>query len=63
MVNGINGFDRCILKRDLMKSPFCKNCDFLYEDNEVLVWKNNDLVQINKMKGTKFNLGDYQHET
>ncbi len=39
---------------------FCKNCDFLYEDNEVLVWKNNDLVQINKMKGTNFKLDDYK---
>jgi MoaA/NifB/PqqE/SkfB family radical SAM enzyme len=38
---------------------FCKDCDFLYEDNEVLVWKNNDLVDINKMKGTEFNLGDF----
>ena len=40
--------------------PFCKDCDFLYEDNEVLVWKNNDQVSINKMKGTKFNLEDYK---
>lgn len=40
--------------------PFCKDCDFLYEDNEVLVWKNNDLVAINKMKGTKFDLGEYK---
>lgn len=40
--------------------PFCKDCDFLYEDNEVLVWKNNDLVGINKMKGTKFDLGDFK---
>ncbi len=39
---------------------FCKNCDFLYEDNEVLVWKNNDLVDINKLKGTNFNLGDFK---
>ncbi len=39
---------------------FCKDCDFLYEDNEVLVWKNNDLVHINKMKGTNFNLKDYK---
>lgn len=39
---------------------FCKDCDFLYEDNEVLVWKNNDLVGINKMKGTKFDLGDFK---
>jgi len=41
---------------------FCKDCDFLYEDNEVLVWKNNDMVAINKMKGTKFDLGDFKHE-
>lgn len=40
--------------------PFCKDCDFLYEDNEVLVWRNNELVQINKMKGTKFKLDDYK---
>lgn len=39
---------------------FCKDCDFLYEDNEVLVWKNNDLVHIDKMKGTKFDLKDYK---
>lgn len=41
--------------------PFCKDCDFLYEDNEVLVWKNNDLVQLNKLKGTKFTLSDYKN--
>jgi uncharacterized Fe-S cluster-containing radical SAM superfamily protein len=40
---------------------FCKDCDFLYDDNEVLVWKNNDLVSINKMKGTKFDLKTYQN--
>jgi uncharacterized Fe-S cluster-containing radical SAM superfamily protein len=40
--------------------PFCKDCDFLYDDNEVLVWQNNDLVDLNKMKGTSFSLVDYQ---
>lgn len=40
--------------------PFCKDCDFLYEDNEVLVWKNNGLVDIDKMKGTMFDLADYR---
>lgn len=39
---------------------FCKDCDFLMEDNEVLVWTNNNLVNINKMKGTKFKLEDYK---
>jgi len=40
--------------------PFCKDCDFLYDDNEVLVWKNNDLVDMYKLKGTNFNLKDFQ---
>jgi len=39
---------------------FCKDCDFLYEDSEVLVWKNNNLVSMNKMKGTNFSLEDYK---
>lgn len=38
---------------------FCKDCDFLYDDSKVLVWKNNDLVDTNKMKGTNFHLGDF----
>lgn len=41
---------------------FCKDCDFLFEDNEVLVYKNNDLVSIDKMKGTSFNLQDFKYE-
>lgn len=40
--------------------PFCRDCDFLYEDHEVLVWKNNEQVDINKMKGTNFRLDEYQ---
>ena len=40
--------------------PFCKDCDFLYEDNEVLVWKNNDMVDLDKMKGTRFTLKDFK---
>jgi MoaA/NifB/PqqE/SkfB family radical SAM enzyme len=40
--------------------PFCKDCDFLYEDNEVLVWKNNNLVDLDKMKGTEFTLKDFK---
>ena len=43
--------------------PFCKDCDFLYEDTEVLVWKNNDMVALNKMKGTAFNLEEYKYES
>lgn len=40
--------------------PFCKDCDFLYDDPEVLVWKNNDLVAVHKMKGTNFSLEEFR---
>lgn len=40
--------------------PFCKDCDFLYDDPEVLVWKNNDMVSVHKMKGTNFSLEEYR---
>lgn len=47
-------------ERRFEEIPFCKDCDFLYEDNEVLVWKNNDMVMLDKMKGTKFSLQDFK---
>ena len=31
---------------------YCKNCDFLYEDPEVLVWSNDPSAKINHMLGT-----------
>lgn len=31
---------------------YCKDCDFLYEDPEVMVWTNDDKAQINHMLGT-----------
>ena len=34
---------------------FCKDCDFLYEDPNVLVWSNSNR-EINKMVGTNFSL-------
>jgi len=40
--------------------PFCKDCDFLYDDPEVLVWKNNDMVDLHKMKGTNFSLEEFR---
>lgn len=39
--------------------PFCKDCDFLYKDPNVLVWTNYDR-EINKMVGTNFSLEEYQ---
>ena len=31
---------------------YCKDCDFLYEDPEVLVWSNDKKAKINHMLGT-----------
>jgi len=41
--------------------PFCKDCDFLYDDPEVLVWKNDDMVALHKLKGTKFSLDEFRN--
>ena len=38
---------------------FCKSCDFLIDDPEVLVYTNHDRKNY-KMYGTKFNLDDYR---
>jgi radical SAM protein with 4Fe4S-binding SPASM domain len=32
---------------------YCKDCDFLYEDPEVMVWTNDDKAKINHMLGTE----------
>ena len=42
---------------------YCKNCDFLYDDPEVLVWSNDSDASIDHMIGTKFNLDDYRPKT
>jgi radical SAM protein with 4Fe4S-binding SPASM domain len=39
---------------------YCKNCDFLYEDPEVLVWSNDPSASTDYMLGTKFSLKDYK---
>ena len=38
---------------------YCKNCDFLYDDPEVLVWTNHER-DLYKMHGTEFDLDDYR---
>jgi radical SAM protein with 4Fe4S-binding SPASM domain len=38
---------------------YCKDCDFLYEDPEVLVWSNDSKASVNRMIGTNFSLKDY----
>ena len=39
--------------------PFCKDCDFLYDDPSVLVWTNSGR-ELHKMSGTEFTLEDYR---
>lgn len=35
---------------------YCKNCDFLYDDPEVLVWSNDESARTKHMLGTDFSL-------
>lgn len=45
--------------RDFDSIEYCKDCDFLYEDPEVLVWSNDPNASTDYMLGTKFTLKDY----
>ena len=38
--------------KDFDSIEYCKNCDFLYDDPEVLVWSNDPTAKINHMLGT-----------
>ena len=39
-------------KGEFDKIDYCKDCDFLYEDPEVLVWSNDNSAKLNNMLGT-----------
>jgi radical SAM protein with 4Fe4S-binding SPASM domain len=39
---------------------YCENCDFLYEDPEVLVWSNDPKASTDYMLGTNFSLADFK---
>jgi radical SAM protein with 4Fe4S-binding SPASM domain len=47
---------------DFDKIDYCKDCDFLYEDNEVLAWTNDKDAKLYNMlgTGTDFILTDYK---
>lgn len=47
-------------KEDFDGIPYCKDCDFLYEDPEVLVWSNDPNSSTDYMLGTNFSLKDYK---
>ena len=40
-------------KKDFDSIDYCKNCDFLYDDPEVLIWSNDTSAKINHMLGTE----------
>lgn len=46
--------------KDFDSIEYCKNCDFLYEDPEVLVWSNDPNASTDYMLGTKFTLKDFK---
>ena len=39
-------------KKEFDTIDYCKDCDFLYEDPEVLVWSNDKSAKLNNMLGT-----------
>lgn len=39
-------------KKDFDSIDYCKNCDFLYDDPEILVWTNDKTAKVNHMLGT-----------
>jgi len=47
-------------RKDFDSIDYCKNCDFLYEDPEVLVWSNDPESKVDYMLGTNFSLDDYK---
>jgi len=47
-------------KEDFDKIDYCKHCDFLYEDPEVLVWSNDPEADVDYMLGTNFSLKEYK---
>lgn len=48
--------------KDFDSISYCKDCDFLYEDPEVLVWSNDPSSSVDFMLGTNFKLSDYKEQ-
>ncbi len=47
-------------QQDFDSVSYCKDCDFLYNDPEVLVWSNDTSARTDHMLGTSFSLADYK---
>lgn len=43
-------------EEDFDSIEYCKNCDFLIDDPEVLVWSNDEDIRVHKMLGTSIDL-------
>jgi len=43
-------------EKDFDSISYCKNCDFLYDDPEVLVWTNDKTAKVGQIQGTDINL-------
>jgi organic radical activating enzyme len=48
--------------KDFDSIDYCKNCDFLYDDPEVLVWSNDKTASPDHMLGTNFSLKDFMFD-
>ena len=46
----------CHENNDFDKLSYCKNCDFLYDDPEVLIWTNDAKIKVGNIQGTNINL-------
>ena len=47
-----NNLRRAHENKNFDEIEYCKDCDFLYEDPEVMVWTNDKNAKINHMLGT-----------
>jgi MoaA/NifB/PqqE/SkfB family radical SAM enzyme len=47
-------------KKEFDRIDYCKNCDFLIENPEVLVWSNDPNATVDHMLGTQFTLADFK---
>ena len=59
--NSYNKLREAHLSKNFDEIDYCKNCDFLYEDKDVLVWSNDTNASIDYMLGTNFSLKDYKN--
>ena len=39
-------------EKDFDKIDYCKDCDFLYDDPEILIWSNDKTAKVHHMLGT-----------